>query len=330
MTPNTNFILPSFQSSNCNYALIRMAHNCNTKPEYITLNRKGLLRNKLPPNTPVHILGRSKRLLPSIAGLIWILNQKQPDFLVCADPALNRALDLARPFLPKATQFLLWDEQSIPIRMPIAVSDIRDDAKIIQTLHQGRKKTLQLSCIATKDNWGTLSPLLEKLSGSKADKNWTLHILTEPKTASLVQPLIQRYNLDNQAFLLDTLEENEKETHRIIGASDYFLWEHEGEMLSYQPLESLALGTPILILGEKSKQLKDLQSSAPLGAVQNFLTIEDMIVSMRSFKPHPSATYRPSLLPKDYHAENVAKEFEKILRDMQKERTAVSSTSRAA
>lgn len=318
------FLLSSFLNHNSNHFLINVANAVlafDFQPGCIALNRKGPLKEKLSSDIPVHILGRSKRLLPGMAGLIWAINHSKPDYLVCLDPAINRALELSRPLLPKATQFLLWNENSMPIRIPIAISNIRDETKIIQTLHAGRKKTLQLSCIVDDSNWGNLASILEKLSEWKNGNNWTLHILTSSKTASLVQPLIQRNNLESQVILLDTVEENEAETHKTIGASDYFLWMQESPALSYHPLESLALGTPVLSLGQKSEQLKELQSLAPLGAVQDFSSMENMITSMQDLQPHPSATYRTSLLPKEYHTENVAKDFEQILGKTQKPST---------
>lgn len=247
-----------------------------------------------------------------------------PSFILSEHPTLSPVLKLAYRFLYPKADLVLSPAQAIIdefradldmsdgnfalLRNPVNLGKVRAEADGEFAMAGDRAQTVEFVASGRLHYQKGFDRLIDSLARGSMPRNWRLTILGEGPERARLEALIKSHNLHNRI----TLPGLSSTPWPAYAKADCLLMPSRWEGLPNVALEALACGTPVIATKE-SGGIGEIAACAFEGSVTVVPDMEQFISAMAKVIPGTHKTFRPSLLPRAFHPEEVCLRFQEII-----------------
>lgn len=193
---------------------------------------------------------------------------------------------------------------------PVDLERIRRNEQL-EDVDDARQRTVHFVAAGRLNEQKGFDRLIAALPNLKMNYDWRLTIYGKGTERRALKNLIDDLQLSGKVKLAG----HTQSPWSRYAEADCFLMPSRWEGLPNVILESLACGTPSIVTAE-SGGIAEIQEKAGNQSVQIVSSMDEFITAMSKVAPHPSNTYRGSLLPDYFSIEAVVKRFEGMLKSL--------------
>lgn len=349
------FVLPSLACGGAERVALTLLENLDRSryaPELIVFSAADSPAALIPPNVPLHVLGR-KRLRYALPALVRLLRQHRPATIFSTLAHVNLAIAAARPFLPRGTRLIIREANlpslglqaqpfpplfALAVRLLYPASDriIASSRRMADELeNRFRIPRARLAVLPNPVDVNAIRSRIQEVlyparegprfvaAGSlDRQKGFDRLIEAMPSVTPDARLIIlgdgpERVSLMNLAQRLGLADRVvfpgfQPNPWEWYAIADAFVMPSRWEGMPNAALEALACGTPVIATPE-SGGLAEVSQAAPEGAVTIAEFGAPFIQAMNEVVPSRTRPPRPILLPAAHHIENVTAAFEEII-----------------
>ena len=207
-----------------------------------------------------------------------------------------------------ANEFGMPCDNHILLYNPVDLDKIRSSGLIDYSNDKVRDNTVHFVASGRLHYQKGFDRLIEKLPCINLPYDWVVTILGDGEEREKLQELIDNNGLHGKVILAG-LKSN---PWKYYASADCFIMPSRSEGLPNVTLESLAAGTPVIATSQ-SGGIAEIKAMASNDDVQIVDNMNEFIHSMEKIKPAPTQIYRKSLLPNNFHLNEIKNKFSKIL-----------------
>lgn len=228
-------------------------------------------------------------------------------------PRADMVVSPAQCIIDEFRSYLGMDVQNHELlHNPVITSRIRGHERCaaLPATKTSRSETVHFVCAGRLHHQKGFDRLLNALPNMIMPYNWHLTIMGTGPEEETLKALIEKNGLQDKVTMRGLV----KKPWPVMAAADMFLLPSRWEGLPNVVLESLSAGTPVISMDEAGG-IAEIADLAGAHIVQVKSTMRDFVKAMEKTRPHPSETFRPSLLPSHFEQHAVTQRFATLLRD---------------
>lgn len=224
-------------------------------------------------------------------------------------PSADRVISPAQAIIDEFREGLrMTCKNHALLRNPVDMGQIRAMENIPFEITEERKNTVHFVAAGRLHSQKGFDRLIKALTQINNPHPWELTILGEGPERPILEALIKDHALSDNVCLPGWIQG----PWPYYARADCFLLPSRWEGLPNVVLESLACGTPVIATRE-SGGIEEIANLAPEGAVTVVDDMNAFIKAMEGRRPAYSNSFRPSLLPENFHKKTVSRQFSDIL-----------------